>query len=209
MQGKCNKIVLTAAVLIVVISSALAIWFPKWILYRQMRRVLQAQRDIYVAMYMMDDDERTLLGLTNPFPKSTDSDGWHTSTDYWKSLVSQSDSVAVRNFSLFAAPGIKSYGGSDSALFRAENNAHCIVLDLDPSRTPYLTPLIFTRNLTITNLSQDVRSALSDEPPFGRRGVVLTALGGSGHILNERELVVYFEDLRKEWNASNIVLRPE
>lgn len=128
-----------------------------------------------------------------------------TSTEYFTSLVTSSGGNA-QGYSIFAAPGITPCNGTNDAMFKAENNAWCVVADLrdtDPDDTPFL----FTRNLRIPGLAafkQGGRAWLSDDPPFGRTGVLVVAKGGAARVLKPEELAKHFNPS----GAANRVLRP-
>jgi hypothetical protein len=104
--------------------------------------------------------------------------------------------------SYFSAPGLPS---STDGELRPECNAWCVVEVTGPaSETPDL-PVLFTRNLKINSLNDPIEGALSDDPPFGKRAVVLfTRKGAARSLRSEEEIIEFFGQFR----ASNKVLRP-
>ena len=136
------------------------------------------------------------------YPRSEGPYGATSSTAYLRGLVTN-EAMRV-DFSYFALPGLASCESSNPTDFQAENNAWCVVVDLDESCPPE-TPFLFTRNLEIDRLGQDAVAAWSDNPPFGRRGVVVICRDGSMNtIRKEEELAALFGDL----SVTNRVLRP-
>jgi hypothetical protein len=86
---------------------------------------------------------------------------------------------------------------------KACNNSWCIVELFDDEYTNRNFPLLFTRNIAITNLSCGADVALTDEAPFGRKGaIVLTA--PNILLLDEQEVKEFFSTS----DASNRVMRP-
>ena len=131
------------------------------------------------------------------WPSSQDS----SSTAYFIKLMGSDRDM---DYSMFAASGIPPCKSGDSSLFKAENNAWCVVADLGGMGSEE-TPLMFTRNLRIDSLAQDLSPAsLSDEPPFGRSGVVVVYARGAVKILRPDELAEKFNPS----GATNRVLRP-
>ena len=86
----------------------------------------------------------------------------------------------------------------------AENNEWCIVANSTLDAFYSNVPVLFTRNLNVSNLSDSVTNALTDEPPFGKRGVVIITHGGFASFLNQEELIEYW----KTFSATNEVFRP-
>ena len=134
-------------------------------------------------------------------PRSTGVGSYATSTEYMAWMVT--NGVLDATFEFFSAPGLASHPGIDPDGFTADHNAWCITADMNDGASS-TTPLLFTRNLELTTLDEDVLAGLTDEPPFGRDGVVVVAFGGSSKRLDARELEAEFNPN----SASNIVLRP-
>jgi hypothetical protein len=103
---------------------------------------------------------------------------------------------------MFSAPGLRTYRGTNATEFTSANNAWCVSLDIKP-RDKARFPFYFTRNLTITNLSE-ATGPLSECAPFGRQGNVVIWSDGAGQILKEPEL----RDSFNPQNGKNKVLRP-
>ena len=73
--------------------------------------------------------------------------------------------LADANFSLFTARGLDSYDGIDPDDFTPEHNAWCITAGLNDSSRA-VTPVLFTRNLEISNLDDTLDDALTEKKPF-------------------------------------------
>ncbi|MBU1909466.1 MAG: hypothetical protein KJ726_05405, partial [Verrucomicrobia bacterium] len=107
------------------------------------------------------------------------------------------------DFSFFAGGGVPAVKSTTPADFKAVNNAWCMTADLSEGTLDTL-PMIFTRNLTINTLADAL--ALSDEAPFGQRGMVMVTKGGSGYVLDADSLTT---DSFYTAGTNNAVLRPE
>ena len=111
------------------------------------------------------------------------------------------------DYAYFAAAGIKPYSGTNAALFKAENNAWCVVADLNDDISDSI-PYLFTRNLHVASLAElkgKVGDQLSDEPPFGREALVLISKSGAAHLLKPEML---WSNILHGATFTNRVLRP-
>ncbi|TAN39174.1 MAG: type II secretion system protein [Verrucomicrobia bacterium] len=123
---------------------------------------------------------------------SPDSSGWPKQNDYSSSTLYFTNLVGVgsmSDYAIFAAPEVPAYKGSDPSLFRKENNAWCMVTGLNDS-VPDTVPFIFTRNLSVSDLSAFLiggtpkwNTSPPDNVPFGNKGVCVTYKGGSSFVL--------------------------
>ena len=110
---------------------------------------------------------------------------YRTSTEFFVELV-ESGTLPV-TYDFFAAPGLPPACSSNPCDFKAENNAWRMVLGLD--NAPEGTPFLFTRNFDPgALLSDDDPIVLSDEPPFGKKGIVVVLKGGSAFFLKGDQL---------------------
>ena len=102
------------------------------------------------------------------------------STDYFRRLA-ENESKNIEDFSFFSLRGLKSANTTDPVGFTSANNAWCIAANVDVE-TPDGTPLLFTRNINITNTSGfvgPVAETLTDEEPYGREGAFVVMQGGA------------------------------
>lgn len=89
----------------------------------------------------------------------------------------------------FAAPGVPvAKGGPEN--FGSTNHAWRIVADLTAERAIGPSPALWSKNLTITNVGQQLTRddqglprELCDIPPFGRGGFVFITQAGRAHVL--------------------------
>ena len=109
---------------------------------------------------------------------------YSSSTVFFTNLVGngvlKTSGLPKVGYSVFAAPGITPYMGSNAALFKAENNAWCVVADLS-EESPDTMPFLISRNVRASSLADlhgRIGDTLSDDPPFGRKGVVVILKGG-------------------------------
>lgn len=110
---------------------------------------------------------------------------YRTSTEYFKHLVESGDLPV--SYAFFSARGIPDANSTDPQDFTAENNAWRVVLGLD--NAPEGTPFMFTRNYNPSELnSGDDPIVLSDEPPFGKEGLIVVLKGGSAYSLKKNQL---------------------
>lgn len=157
-------------------------------------RTLNLGRNCFLAITaQMIDGERTSAGSAD----------FHTSTDYWRWLISHRGYDAT--FAEFAAYGVTACEGTNPAAFTASNNAWCCVADIRDS-TPAATPFLFTRNLNIATLGEtmDYASRMTSEAPFGETGVGVIRLNGQTEFIKRQDLNARFNP----GGVSNIVLRP-
>lgn len=133
--------------------------------------------NIYKSVFANQMDAAVLGEESRGWPKKGE---YRTSTDYFIHLV-ESKAMSV-SYDFFAAPGIPAAKSTDARDFKAENNAWRLVLGLEDA--PEGTPFLFTRNYDPGTLpSGDGPIILNDEPPFGKKGVVVVLKGGSAYSL--------------------------
>ena len=112
-------------------------------------------------------------------------DEYRTSTEYFIHLV-ESGTLAV-SYDFFAAPGIPAAKSAEARDFTAENNAWRLVLGL--ADAPEGTPFLFTRNYDpIAWPRGNEPLVLTDQPPFGKKGVVVVMKGGAAFTLRGHQL---------------------
>ena len=142
-------------------------------------------------------------GFDASWPVSSE---FQSSTSYITNVVSLG-AIRRDDYSLFSAPNITSYHGTNAAVFRAENNAWCVVAGLSDEASD-ITPFLFTRNLNVSCLAElkgKVGDQLCDGPPFGRKGVTVIFKGGAARILKPDLL---WSNILGGQTFTNRVLRP-
>jgi len=142
----------------------------------KMTQTLSNGTQIYKVLYSrhMEGDQ--------VFPTSVGANSFMSSTDFFKHLIAHR--IIDADFSFFCASGLQAYDGIEPLRFKQENNAWCIAADVTEG-TRNMTPFLFTRNLRIDDLGDNVeheKAVLDEGVPFGRRGVVVINKGGSGAI---------------------------
>ena len=161
----------------------------------QMNGILQRGKHFFT--YLWCD------GFQGTWPDSSE---FPSSTAYITNVVSRG-AIRHDDYSLFSAPGITAYRGTNAGWFKAENNAWCVVADLSDNAADN-TPFLITRNLNVSSLAElkgKVGDQLSDEPPFGRKGVVIISKGGAANIVKPDML---WSDFLGGQTFTNRVLRP-
>lgn len=161
----------------------------------RMAKALNNGRNLYQSLLAAEIDGARV------FPKSTGAQTFANSTDYW--IWAVSNQYVDVPFDFFSAYGLAAARGLDASQFTADHNAWCITLDItDSTRTA--TPVLFTRNLEINNLNDSLNGALTENPPFGKLGVIVVNKGGGANIYKEGDL----EDAFNPADEDNPVLRP-
>ncbi len=184
-------------VVIAIIAVLAGLLFPavqKALMQSRTTRTMSDGRGIYQSLLAVDIDGEIL-------PKSTVDDTFENSTEYFKWAVL--NNYLEVSFDFFAAYGLPKSRGLDPTAFSAENNAWCIVEDVGGS-THATTPVLFTRNLNISLLNDDLEEALTDDAPFGKLGVVVVRKDGSASFIKAKDLA----DLFNPAEMSNPILRP-
>ena len=94
----------------------------------------------------------------------------------------------VVDWAFFAAPGVPAARGGPEN-FGSTNHAWRIVTDIGEPY-PEESPVLWTKNLTITNIgqrlsrdAQGLPAQLAEIPPFGRKGFVFIVKGCRAHVL--------------------------
>lgn len=138
-----------------------------------------------------------------PFPKVGQ---YNTSTEFFIDLV-ESGRMNV-GYDFFAARGIPGAKSTNSADFNAENNAWCVVLGLEDA--PDGTPFMFTRNYAPAALQAgDDPIVLTDQPPFGKDGLVVVLKNGAAFYLkNDRLKNSLFNPAQTPSGTNLVILRP-
>jgi hypothetical protein len=113
----------------------------------------------------------------------------------------------------FGGPGRRSrYGQRD---LDEENNIWCVTVGVrdyyKEDATPHGVPVLFTRNLSATNISQlagPIRDSLVDSMPFGKDGVVIVLNGGASSVLKGKQLDEEWTSIPDISLLAHSVLRP-
>lgn len=159
--------------------------------------------NIYRAVFASQMDAMLLGSEASSYPKKGQ---YSTSTEFFKELVESG--VMPVTYDFFAAPGIPPARSSNADDFTAENNAWRVVLGLDDA--PDGTPFLFTRNYDPGSLqSGDAPIVLSDDPPFGKSGMVVVLKGGSAFFLKGNQLRnSYFNPAETPAGSNTVIIGP-
>lgn len=191
---------LVVLVIIAVLASLIMPAVQKALIKSRVTELLNNGRNTYIALLAAELDN-----AAGVFPCSTNtavsSCVFDNSTDYWRWVVT--NGVMDVTFDYFAAYGVPGYYGVDPDEFQAENNAWCVVADLTMGEHG-MTPFLFTRNLVIEHLDDDLDDALPGIAPFAQSGVIVVNKGGATRYIRQAELVTQFNPT----GAGNLVLRP-
>ena len=159
--------------------------------------------NIYKAVFSAAVDAE-VTGDVSPWPKwSTTTQttktnvSFKSSTDYFIWMVT--NDVLQVDFSFFSAPGITaSQGGkTNAANFTAENNAWAAAgVGVNPDGISDSVPFIFTRNLDLKGFTAGTDKKLSDlaplqltnDAPYGAKGMVVVTKGGAGFVLKDKQV---------------------
>jgi prepilin-type N-terminal cleavage/methylation domain-containing protein len=185
-------------VVIAIVGILSALLFPaiqRALMRARMTEAMNNGRSLHQSIVAAEMDSHMVL------PASSGSHAFDNSTDYFKWLVT--NGMVEVTFDFFSAYGLPEARGVDAGKFTAEHNAWCVVADVGNGGHPS-TPVLFTRNLSITALDDDLGDALTDGTPFGKAGVVVVTRGGSAGPLVARDLGESFNPI----GATNAVLRP-
>lgn len=145
-------------------------------------QVVSNGANIYKAVFASQIQDLVLGSDRSEWPRKGQ---YRTTTEFFVELVGSGTINAA--FDVFAAPGLPPARSSDPLDFKAENNAWRMVLGLDDA--PEGTPFLFTRNYDPKTLvAGDDPIVLSDEPPFGKKGMVVVLKGGSAFFLKGDQL---------------------
>lgn len=132
---------------------------------------------------------------------------FRNSTDFFQHIMASGMMNVGPAF--FAAPG-SGLSTQPGAILSRKDNIWCIPLGINDA-TPDGTPVLFTRNLAVTNLAQlkgRVVDTLDDVPPFGKEGLVVIINGGTSHALQGRELNLTWEEILPRRPPPMRILRP-
>ncbi len=174
-------------------------------------------RSMYQSIFAKEISDAAYISTSITFPKYGSSTGYTESTSYFKNVVTSE--IMNVSFSFFAAPGVPAAKGKDPNNFKPENNAWCITANVTDKSAEDI-PFIFTRNISITDLSQPTvangKPKIGDsgfEEPFGNKAFVFVTKGGSAYALLADSLKVdNFTNLFDNSAATNAgvypILRP-
>lgn len=171
----------------------------------KMTGTLANGRSIHQALFAKDIED-PIFQTGSPYPKSGSGPGaFANSTAFWINVVTAG--IMRVDFSFFSAPGITPVKGTNASLFTANNNAWCITADITDASVD-VTPLLFTRNININQLNSnpnfDYASQITENPPFGRKGLPTVLKGGSGLVFKPDNINNNFFP----GGTNQVVLRP-
>jgi prepilin-type N-terminal cleavage/methylation domain-containing protein len=115
--------------------------------------------------------------FTQAWPQSDGTELYSSSTQFLIALVE--DGYLDVDFAFFAGPGM--VPARDAENFTEVNNMWCIVEDVDDT-TPGNMPVVFSKNLNISDLSFD------ETEPLGDKGFVFATKNGEAIIVQEAEM---------------------
>jgi len=167
---------------------------------RRMTGLANHARAMYDLLFPYYSDVHAGPSLSRDDRPLTGHASYSNSTEYFRWLIAESK-VDV-DYGFFGGPGLPTAGQGSPESFSSSRNAWCVVADVG-SNAPPDVPVFFTRNLGIQRLNDSLEGAFTDEPPFGRQGVVVVFRDGCCRTLAPNEL--------KDFNpsgATNWVLRP-
>lgn len=187
MRGKCRGFTLIELlVTILAIVFLVAIFWPFGCMGHEKYQAAMVSTvsnglNIYQSYYANQMDTLAVGKDVTGWPKSGE---FRTSTEFFIQRVTSG--IMTVSYDFFSAPGIPPTKSMDAEDFKAENNAWRLVLGLDEQ--PEGTPFLFTRNYDPGHgVGPDGKIKLSGEP-FGSRGLVVVAKGGSAYILKGKRL---------------------
>lgn len=186
---------LVVIAIIAILASMLYPSIHEAIVRSHMIETLNNGRSVHQAMLSAEMDRQTVR------PKSSGSFAFATSTEYFRWLIT--NNVLDASFHIFSAYGLPSYAGLDASRFSSTQNAWCVTADIDDA-TRSLTPVLFTKNLNLARLSDPADTGLTDDVPYGTRGVIVVAKDNSANTRRREELHDYFNPA----GETNLVLRP-
>ena len=144
-------------------------------------------RQIHLAIFDASM-EAAALDMPELWPKSTGTNAYTTSTQFFKDSVNNEDIKGVDG-TFFSAPGL--IPEANITNFAQANNAWCVTLDLSDS-TAASVPFIFSKNIGTSGGSAPANSTLNavnglmDIDPFGLKTCVIVTKGGAVKILPEK-----------------------
>ena len=158
----------------------------------KMTGTLANGRSIFQALFAKDIED-PIFQTGGAYPRSTGTGRIFTdSTDFFRHVLTSG--VMRVNTSFFSAPGVPPPATTNLTDFLGANNAWCISANLTDSSID-TTPLLFTRNLNVNQLSSgtfDYSAAMTENAPFGRKGLPTVLKGGSGLVFKPDTLNANF-----------------
>lgn len=195
-----KKLSLYALVALAVLAGAFAYQhFTKIREQTETTKLLNAGRSIYLALFdrgMVDAGE----SIVQEHFAQASSAVYSNSTDYFRDMVT-SGFLNV-NVAFFSGKGVPASTTPDPSGFSAENNAWCVVADIN-SITDGNTPIMFTRNVAIEMMGASQQPILTTNAPFGTSGFVYITKRGSATFAKGDEIQNWFTG-----RTGNKVLRP-
>lgn len=168
----------------------------------KMTGTLANGRSIFQALFAKDIED-PIFQTGSAYPRSSGSaPTFSASTAFWVHVVTSG--IMRVNTSFFSAPGVPPPVDTNITSFTEGNNAWCITADLSDSSLD-TTPLIFTRNLNLSTIvNSDYGAQMTENAPFGTKGVPTVLKGGSGLIFKKDNINGNFYT----GSSNNVVLRP-
>jgi prepilin-type N-terminal cleavage/methylation domain-containing protein len=152
----------------------------------KMTGTLANGRSIYQALFAKDLED-PVFQTGSPYPRKGGLDisirQFPNSTEYFRWVVTSA--IMNVDFSFFSAPGIPPARTTNAVNFNAENNGWCISGGTNISAVTDTAPLLYTRNIQCAGDKTDGVLTLSENPPFGKKGVPTIAKGGASYVLKQ------------------------
>lgn len=189
----CVAVCLLTVIFIPVVS--------QWRQNSQMQMTLDHGRSLYVTIHQRSlFDVDTLREMSRfQFPRSAE---FTNSTEYFRAALRSG--VLGGDFGILWAPGLAPPIGSRIDELGSSNIAWCVLADVSEIQMREHVPYLFTRNICISSLHEDVLARFGCEPPFQEKGAIVVNTGGSGAILRKNDMAIAFA----RSSATNQVLRP-
>ena len=169
-------------------------------------------RNLYVTLWV-----RSIMDPSEPRSAWPQTDGkrhqsgiaHQTSTEFFKWAVTSD--VMGFDFSFFTGPGMAVNNTQIPDTFTADQNAWCIVANVDTNTTESM-PVLFTRNIAVTNTSEftgPIRNSFTITPKLKLNGVVVVMNGGASWVISGDLLDRTWEEvLGSRPKGDHPVLRP-
>jgi len=196
-------------VVVAIIGTLAALLFPAVrgsILLAQGTATGQDGKQLWMGL-TIENNDREERGMPGVWPQSGD---YENSTDFFRDCIASNWLGSAFTFQFMGAPGLTRHKTDDPELFRPENNAWCVVLDLGPG-SKGSTPFMFTRNLAGEegDTIDSIDTLTPSEKPFGAQLGVIITCGGAVKTVKAKD--VKHEGLQAYFNpteATNPYIMP-
>jgi hypothetical protein len=170
-------------------------------------------RNVYVSLIATDISDPPAWPEWGEDSRSQpDRHAFSNSTDFFRWVVTAG--VMNVDYSFFSGPGLfPAVDSLEPAEFTPDHNAWCVVTGVGPD-TPDGMPVLFTRNVGVTNLNQftgPIRKSLAIRDPLKLEGIVCVHVGGSARVLFKNRYRELWEEAlpnHAAWYGDRPVLRP-